>query len=129
MSYVSATEIYRQTDTDPDTDILLPITSNLEGLYEGSFIIDCSLAFFISTHLQSEGDNKLSTIYDSSDWAKVKDVYSSLNPIDVLDVEMLEYGLLKCSEYGYLEVTYYDNIRYFRLKEKCNDLELYTYEE
>ncbi len=129
MSYVSATEIYKQTDTDPNTDILLPNTSKLEGLYEGSFIIDCSLAFFMNTHLQTESDNKLNTIYDSSDWARVKDVYSTLNQIDILDLEMLEYGLLKGSEYGYLEVTYYDNIRYFRLKEKCNNLELYTYEE
>lgn len=125
MSYVSAVEIYKQTGADPDTHLLFPITSNLEGPYEGSFLIDFSLSFLINTYRQTESDKKLSLVYDSDDWAKVKDVYSDTNPKDAVAPEMLEYGLLKCSEYGYLEVTYYDDIRYFRLKEKCLDLELY----
>lgn len=125
MSYVSAVEIYKQTGTNPESHHLFPVTSNLEGPYLADFMVDLALAFFINTYLQAENSEGMNVVYESDHWVKVKDVYQYVNPKDVAGPEMIEFGLLKCSEYGYLEVTYYDDVRYFKLREKCLDLELY----
>lgn len=127
MSYVSAVEIYSQTETDAEKNVLIPSTSNLEGEYPGSALVDFSLALLLNTYRKFESADEMNTIYGTDGWVSVKEVYTHMKPGDVGGTEMLEYSILKCFEYEYIEVEYYDEVRYYKLKEKCLNLELYKF--
>lgn len=122
---VSAVEIYKQTETDADMYTLMTVTSNLDGKYKGEALIDFTLGLLIRVYYDNEVNGTLENVYDTSGWARIRDVYKFSSDEDIDGRETMEYAILKCSENGYIKVDYFDGIRYFKLSEKCLNLDLY----
>lgn len=122
---VSAVEIYKQTETDADMYTLMTVTSNLDGKYKGEALIDFTLGLLIRVYYDTEVNGTLKNVYDTSGWARIRDVYKFSSDEDIDGRETMEYAILKCSENGYIKVDYFDGVRYFKLSEKCLNLDLY----
>lgn len=125
MRKVSAVEIYKKTNTNGDLYTLMPVTSNVDGDYHGETLVNFNLGMLISVYRDAEEEGNLESIYNTHGWARIKDVYRYMSEDDESGREMCEYSILLSSEKGYIKVNYYDGVRYFRLTEKCMDVELY----
>lgn len=135
MMTVSIVELYERTGTDPSANVLMPVTSNVDGVYSGEGVINMCLAMLLNTYRQAEADNQLHQIDEDTDvekdknWAKVLDVQEYINKERKEDVEQMEYAVLMSFQKGYIEMELWDGIRYFKPTEKCLNLDLYRFRE
>ncbi|MGE7662999.1 hypothetical protein ACQKL6_15045 [Peribacillus sp. NPDC097197] len=121
---VSAVDLYNITGTNADSYTLLPVTSNLDGEYKGETIVNIILGLLLKVYFDTESKGKLETIYNTNNWARIRNVFKSIREDDA---ELVEYSILLCSEKDYIKVDFYDGSRYFLLTEKCMNLDLYKY--
>lgn len=126
MSNVSAVEIYKQTGTDANQFTLMPCTSNFDGKFEGEGIVNLILGLLMRVYHGEETKCNLKTLDDSEGWARIREVFQFMREGDVEEKEYTEYGILMCSNMGYITLNFYNGVRYFRLTKKCMNLELYN---
>jgi hypothetical protein len=126
---VSMAEIYKKTNTSSEF-MLMPVTSNLDGKYYGEAMVNMVLAFLLSVYNEAETKEQLESVRDDEHdkgWVPVMNVYEYVDRDKDEDMESTEYSILKSHEKGYIEVTIWDNVRYFKPTEKCLNLELYKF--
>jgi hypothetical protein len=110
--------------------MLMPVTSNLDGTYYGEGMVNLILGFLLDTYYQAESNQQLLFVkgdVNSDGWAPVLGAYKQLNREKNDALDATEYSIRQSKEKGYIELTIWVGVSYFKPTEKCMDLELYKY--
>lgn len=130
---VSIVELYRKTGTDIEQNALMPVTSNLDGLYRGEATVNFGLMSLLVAYHEAETQGRLYVINEDTTreedkgWAKVIENYGFMDKDKEEDRESLTYALIMCREKGYIEVEIWDGYLYFKPTEKCMNDDLYRH--
>lgn len=137
---ISVVDLYEKTRTNPEKHMLKPKSHRFDVSNQGTGLTDVALAQLLSVYRNIEEAGQLENIgYDNLDtgWARVRDYYRTLkaneknlyanhfytDADDYLDT--IEYGMMNCRDHGYIQLSMWNGIRYFKPTEQCMNLDLY----